>query len=434
MKIKSVVLGVAGAFAVTGAQAADLPAAAAPEPVDYVRVCDAFGAGFFYVPGTETCLKISGYVRAEYDAAITQTQNSNYGPVNYGTKDSNGYRFRARGDARFDVRTNTEFGLLRSYIEIYLQNDTGNPTGETTGAALDKGYIQFGGLTAGQAQSFFDFFTGYGYNSIYEPAHSDTSTNLLAYTYTFGNGFSLTGSVEDGAKRSTSIVYPTPSASTAGWSPYDWDNNQYGGNRYPDVVAAFRVDQGWGSAQFSAAGHAVSVNSAFQSTTGDLYGYAVQAGTTINLPFLGQGDQFALQAAFAQGASLYTSPQAYVSYGDGNSVNVVALPDAYINPVSNSLQLVTSWSVATGLQHYFSPQIWTALEGSYLGANVDLPGASGTVVNNFNGTLTVNYSPVENMNIGAALEYVNVSPSNTGTSGLKSSNSLIGLVRLQRNF
>ncbi|WP_334175667.1 porin [Pseudoxanthobacter sp.] len=432
MKIKGVVLGVAGAFAVTGAQAADLPAAAAPEPVDYVRVCDAFGAGFFYVPGTETCLKISGYVRAEYDAGITQSSGSHWGnQLNYGDKDSNGYRFRARGDARFDVRTNTEFGLLRSYIEIYLQNDTGTPNGENTGAALDKGYIQFGGLTAGQAQSFYDFFTGFGYNSIYEPAHSDTSTNLLAYTYTFGNGFSLTGSLEDSSSRNTSVTDPITG------------KDIYGGNRYPDIVGAFQIAQGWGSAQLSAAGHAVAVNSAWQNAvsnglangnTSDTYGYAVQLGTIINLPFLGQGDQFALQGAFAQGATKYVSPQAYVTYGNSFDTYSEGLPDAYVNPLSGSLELVTSWSVSAGLNHYFTPQISAALEGSYLGANVDLPNASGTVVNNFNGTLTVNYTPVENMNIGAALEYVNVAPSNDGTSGLKASNSLIGLVRLQRNF
>ena len=64
MKIKSLLLGSAAAmFAVSGASAADAIIAAEPEPVEYVRVCDAFGSGYFYIPGTETCLKISGNVR-----------------------------------------------------------------------------------------------------------------------------------------------------------------------------------------------------------------------------------------------------------------------------------------------------------------------------------------------------------------------------------
>lgn len=47
------------------AQAADLPAKSAT-PVEYVRVCSTYGTGFFYVPGTETCLRVGGRIRAEY--------------------------------------------------------------------------------------------------------------------------------------------------------------------------------------------------------------------------------------------------------------------------------------------------------------------------------------------------------------------------------
>ena len=63
MKLKTLLLSSAAAFAVVGgAQAADLSVA---EPVDYVKVCDAFGAGYWYIPGTDTCLKIGGLVRMD---------------------------------------------------------------------------------------------------------------------------------------------------------------------------------------------------------------------------------------------------------------------------------------------------------------------------------------------------------------------------------
>lgn len=66
MNIKSLLIGSAAALvAVSGAQAADAIVAAEPEPLEYVRVCDAFGTGFFYIPGTETCLKFGGYIRFE---------------------------------------------------------------------------------------------------------------------------------------------------------------------------------------------------------------------------------------------------------------------------------------------------------------------------------------------------------------------------------
>src|SRR5215831_13135654 len=64
--VKSLLLGsAAGLVAVAGAQAADLPVKA--KPVEYVKVCSIYGAGFFYIPGTDTCIKIGGWVRAEVD-------------------------------------------------------------------------------------------------------------------------------------------------------------------------------------------------------------------------------------------------------------------------------------------------------------------------------------------------------------------------------
>ena len=63
--VKSLLLGTAaGLVAMTGAQAADLPVKA--KPVQYVKICSLYGAGFYYIPGTDMCLKVGGWVRAEY--------------------------------------------------------------------------------------------------------------------------------------------------------------------------------------------------------------------------------------------------------------------------------------------------------------------------------------------------------------------------------
>ena len=63
--VKSLLLGsAAGLVAVAGAQAADLPTRKAA-PVDYVRICSVYGPGFFYIPGTDTCIKLGG--KAELD-------------------------------------------------------------------------------------------------------------------------------------------------------------------------------------------------------------------------------------------------------------------------------------------------------------------------------------------------------------------------------
>ena len=60
--VKSLLLGsAAGLVAMAGAQAADLPVKA--KPVQYVKICSLYGVGFYYIPGTDTCIKIGGWTR-----------------------------------------------------------------------------------------------------------------------------------------------------------------------------------------------------------------------------------------------------------------------------------------------------------------------------------------------------------------------------------
>jgi hypothetical protein len=62
--VKSLLLGsAAGVVAVAGAQAADLPVKA--KPVEYVKICTLYGDGFYYIPGQDTCIRFSGYIRAD---------------------------------------------------------------------------------------------------------------------------------------------------------------------------------------------------------------------------------------------------------------------------------------------------------------------------------------------------------------------------------
>ena len=63
--VKSLLLGsAAGVVAVAGAQAADLPVKA--KPVEYVKICSLYGDGFYYIPGTDICIRVGGYIRADY--------------------------------------------------------------------------------------------------------------------------------------------------------------------------------------------------------------------------------------------------------------------------------------------------------------------------------------------------------------------------------
>ncbi len=203
--VKSLLLGsAAGLFAVAGAQAADLPVRKAAPVVDYVRVCSAYGTGFFFIPGTETCLRVSGRVRAEYTVGETYRRNAGESTFNW----------RARGQLNLDARTQTAYGTLRTFIRYELTRNVGsyygnavpvNSGGVTSGvtADLNKAFIQFAGITAGRATSFFDFYAG---AIIWGSAFHGSDTYgvdpvVLAYTASFGSGFSATIALEDPTSR-----------------------------------------------------------------------------------------------------------------------------------------------------------------------------------------------------------------------------------------
>ena len=128
MNIKGLLLGSAAALvAVSGARAADAVVIAEPEPMEYVRICDTYGVGFYYIPGTETCLKVSGYIRYDIGVGALGLQDV----VDKGDWWENGvvdtndtYYKRARFALRVDSRTETELGTLRTFAQINFNYDS----------------------------------------------------------------------------------------------------------------------------------------------------------------------------------------------------------------------------------------------------------------------------------------------------------------------
>src|SRR3974390_1860417 len=113
--VKRVLLGsAAGIFAVAGAQAADLAVKA--KPVEYVRVCSLYGAGFWYVPGTDTCIQIGAFVRLQtaYGASgggnLAGTAQNQPGESDFSgafSRSTSMFNFQTRGAVSFDMRTQT---------------------------------------------------------------------------------------------------------------------------------------------------------------------------------------------------------------------------------------------------------------------------------------------------------------------------------------
>ncbi|KAA1236470.1 porin [Agrobacterium tumefaciens] len=168
MNIKSLLIGSAAALAaVSGAHAADAIVAAEPEPLEYVRVCDAFGTGFFYIPGTETCLKFDGYIRFQTD----------FGRNKSGTSDWDSF---TRAQFNIDTRTDTELGALRGYIGF--RGDADNDTSRSVN--VDQAFIELGGLKVGYYYNWWDDGLS-GETDIL--SSNDTRLNAIRYTYDAGS-------------------------------------------------------------------------------------------------------------------------------------------------------------------------------------------------------------------------------------------------------
>jgi len=216
MNIKSLLLGSAAALvAVSGARAADVIMPVAPEPVDYVRVCDVYGTGFYYIPGTETCLSINGYVRFQYNVAggIEDDFGNDLLQNREGDDYQAGSAVRVR--LNFDAREETELGTLRAFARVQAQNSGGAYSNDAS-YNMDMGYIQLGGLTMGYLDSLWT--DGDGLLTDTDLAVGDYQLNRVSYTYA-ANGFTAALSLEDDTT----------------------------GDFAPDVVGRLAYAGGWGS-------------------------------------------------------------------------------------------------------------------------------------------------------------------------------------------
>src|SRR5258708_28540861 len=163
--VKRVLLGsAAGVFAVAGAQAADLAVKA--KPVEYVKVCSLYGAGFWYVPGTDTCIKIGAFVKLQLQEHMNSGGPFLMGAAANGAGDAGGrsdrvdtsqFSFNNRSAVSFDMRTQTEYGTLRSYFDAFSQT-TGSNVGTNQLSSIvignTRGFIHFAVFTADRIHAF----------------------------------------------------------------------------------------------------------------------------------------------------------------------------------------------------------------------------------------------------------------------------------------
>jgi hypothetical protein len=484
---KSLLLGAAAGLAtVAAASAADLPSRKSA-PVEYVRVCNAYGAGFFFIPGTDTCLRVGGLVVGEVRAFTLKDgvggnylgaplagaasgvwtpsgfapnrggQSSGYAPT--AARDKTGFSALAR--VELDARTQTGYGTLRAFARIdgtfgggstaatgglnstFTQNNVSQSAVGKELTYVNKAFIQFAGITAGRAQSMFDFYAdAYNWEAL---RGSNSTTTLLAYTATFGGGFSATLSFEDAVERRAPIQTVTTTTGVAATAASQMTVATLGGTRMPDVVGNLRVDQGWGSAQLSGALHQVhgllytAGATSFPMTASNIplqdtkkNGFAVQGGLKINLPMLAAGDALYLQATYEKGAVgyVYGNNLAFFGNADASRAYGVGLAGTIPNGngwqnaadadgvyTKNGFKLSSGYAFVAAFQHYWAPTVSQSIFASYMkiknpqGGAVSGVGAVGGYVSNPNWSETrigtnVLWSPVKGFGIGAEIAYL----------------------------
>ncbi|RAI45449.1 porin [Rhodoplanes roseus] len=387
--VKSLLLGsAAGLVAVAGAQAADLPVKA--KPVEYVKVCSLYGAGFYYIPGTDTCIKIGGYVRAQYyynGGGQNVSQGVFWGATSGEQSRANpaDATLRTRAVMTMDTRTQTEWGTLRTYYLMGFTDDNG-----TSSLYATRGFIQFAGFTFGKAQSFYDLYSNpaVSYFAFASSDTGDAGTNLAAYTAQLGNGVSATISAE--TPRRVGIFNGSTTATNAIVLGSNL-NNDTGNVRWPDVVANIRVDQAWGSFQVMGAIHDASASYNFIGTNplttagdgDDKIGWAVGVGARVKTDFISRGDSFQFQVNYTEGATRYavfTQPGAGSALRYGDTIGAGFFADG-ITTNGGSIDLVKVFGVNASYEHVWTPALKTSVYGAYI--NVDYGDAGNTAACNY---------------------------------------------------
>ncbi|MCK1420548.1 MULTISPECIES: porin [unclassified Bradyrhizobium] len=505
MKVmKGIILGSVAMFVGAGAQAADLPVKA--KAIEYVKICSLYGAGFYYIPGTDTCAKLGGYLRA--DALLATSADfdaASSGVAGARNRLSNYYTTRTRQDLQIDTRTATEYGVVRTFSELVFTWTSGTYTGagttavngattytSSTGSQIAGGslgvyyaFIQFAGFTFGKAESQFRTpWAEYPANNIELPGSGGWDpVNQITYTADFGQGITASFSAQDQVQNYTSNTWNVSGATAAGQAVGAYGANDIGGTRAPDLVARVRADQAWGLFQASLAAHdnhaAYYGASELTGHPGDKWGWAGQLALSIkNLP-TGPGDTINLTGVYTHGASRYNFQDymstTYAMYGGTNvagayqSLGIAGVSDS-VFVIGAGQELTTTYGFNGGFTHNWDPYWNTSVFGAWAAvrynntakgyicgafvANLALSSGLGGCNPDFNyavvGTKT-SWTPVKGLTFTGELAYMMLDqkyasgstvtlPLQSGVAKpaavyeLKDQNSLVLLLRAQRNF
>ena len=487
--MKSALLGSAAVIAaVAGAQAADLPSKKAA-PVNYVKICDAYGAGFFFIPGTETCVKLGGYVRVDYDyrperknttftAAVADKVGVNgiyvksdgttvttgsaatlptgavwtTSPIaattaaaaytgNTAVTDTTTSGFYNRDTIQLDARTPTSMGVARTVMALRLETASGPLAKSGTQPSLEAAYVQWAGFTAGQGAQPFAFMSSWAYNTHYWGGWPN-GVRQLTYTAVLGGGFSATLGITDAHNYNAVSTAAKDTSNAAAWAgkAEGLDTPGYNGVVY---VGNARYDQAWGAVQVMAAAHTGGdltggTATATSSTGTKESGYAVGIGASFKLPMLAAGDEIQMTAVYADRlANLLADSGINTPSAAAYGTNPIGGPAA-------KFENGTGWVVGAQLRHNWTEALRSQFYASYTSREQHfLTGGVKGSGNAYSLGHALIFSPVKDFDIGLEVNYIraswdkaavnSVTAFSTATGGMDEAN-LVTKLRIQRNF
>jgi hypothetical protein len=179
---------VGSAVAPLSAAAGDLP----PRPVESLAACALTVGGFYEVPGTHTCLRISGYTRIDYGRNATSVQvPQTGGPAGGQDRTVDSYQTRHRLLLQLDSRTPTQEGTLRTVGRFYVSNQN-----QSEVISVSRAFIQWAGFTIGRAPSssyIFGFSESWRHISQQQnqPPSGEGGVNQISYALDLGQGITL---------------------------------------------------------------------------------------------------------------------------------------------------------------------------------------------------------------------------------------------------
>jgi len=398
MTFKTLLLGSAAALlTVGGAQAAD---AIKAEPVSYVKVCDAFGAGYWYSPGTQTCLRIGGYVREDISFG---KPGGTSGTNPYGVTSAPGgqpyityanHEFITTAAVNFTAKSMTEMGALTGFVSVALTSGNASPATSSSGngqsftssafgepvnlATLDEAYIEWGPFLAGYTGSLYAAHGGLPLIAI----SPNPTGNVDQLRFSFASG---------------------PIGIKVGLEDYRQKDTMYGGTGanpstgiYPDLTAQMTL--------------AVSPILGLQFAAG--YGdrqqvdtWGALASAEVKLDAITKGDLLRLSAWYSAHGGDWAGGASSITTG-------------------GTLLDTNSWAFMGQLRHFIIPaKLNIDLVATYVTDN-----STSTIQDGLNFEAGFTYVAATNLNIRGA--YIWNRGQATAASGFTSS----GQIRIERNF